>query len=156
MDKFAGNESLGNGIISYPTQYQNNNTNHHFSKKLIDNYLIGLILILLVVILLKIYSIRKSQKGIVEKLHDAGWRLYVMDGCKFCEEQLMILGTGKYPDMVNCSDSTKHCPIDFKAFPAWKNTKTQGALIYGVQHLPNLSAMAVGNLKGAKYDTTIY
>ena len=116
MNRDGYHQTLSSEIIPYYPQYHHKGMSHH-TKKLIDSYLIGLIMILIFMILLKIYWMRKSQKGLCKKLFDAGWRLYVMDGCDFCDEQLMILGTRKYPEMVNCTKPADNC-TGIRAFPA--------------------------------------
>lgn len=67
-----------------------------------------------------------AERTLGERLDDAGWSLYTMTGCGWCEEQKKVLGNDIYGLKIeNCNNREECTKIvqeqDIKGFPTWIN-----------------------------------
>ena len=105
----------------------------------------------IVLIVLVVVEVADNTSGvtddndIAQRLGDAGWVLFTLDGCGACEAQKDIIGDSSSVLLFECDASDEAlttCLVDYKieAVPTWINFETHERLV-GVQNQTQLEVM---------------
>ena len=123
-----------------------------FLHKHIDPHFWTIISVLAIVLIVLIaVEVTDSTSGvtddndIAQRLGDAGWVLFTLDGCGACEAQKDIIGDSAGVLLFECdasSEAMDACLLDYEieSVPTWINFETHERLV-GFQNQTQLEAM---------------
>ena len=71
-------------------------------------------------------DILKVNNTLGKQLDDAGWMLYTMEGCGWCDEQKNVLGNNKFDIKIEHCETGEECVenallINTTGYPSWHN-----------------------------------